>query len=848
MPDPFVLQLEELARRERTANKWVLVPDNQLGWMLAERLTLGGCNWLNLRFVTPFHLALESAAPTLLSEGVNPCPDRLGPALVQGLVLGHQLEPYRDSILQPGMGEWLWGKLWRGRMNGQKFGELEELYQSYLDQHRLADRAMVFQRSEATKVSSSDFVLAYPYHPWSLRERSFIENLPGEHVEPKAAAGTRAFSGQAFFYAGRRDIEFTEILRRISSPLDQVEIVAASEDLPLLFDLLSTYGCPATFQAGLPIELSRPGRALLGFLTWLETDFSGYHVREMLLGNLLKAKPNSWTAARILKAANVGWGMLEYAKKLAALIARKDFYQQQAQELASWFEELFSKLSSPADLHRWLDGIHRVLLEDLDTQEDGGSQIAAALLELRELPQDGWSLTQATQLVRERMRTLRWRMERPRPGHLHVSTPEWAGLSGRPTLFVTGCEEGREGNLPLDEEEQELAQQRALQRSQRLATLDGHVTFSYSSRNRAGDQEQIPAFGFPVSGLPTTPWTEEESELRRAFPLDIFPDLKRGDFAEAQRRSPEFTPWDGLVASAAQTWDPRSSLKAISVSRLQTLATCPFQFFLSHGLGLYPKPMPLADPDRWLDAATRGHILHALYARIVRENRFELAWLDELLAEQLPPPSTTVEAAERSRLLRDLDHFLNLESTRSTRQALGVEIPFGLGEADQAIASTDPVLLDLGAGMKFALQGRIDRLDRIEGGLSVVDYKTGTRLELAREGLYQKGRLLQHALYALAAEELTGEPVRESGYYFTSSHAAQTWVAFPRPDVPHLRRVLELVLHPVETGHFFHSHETSKDCGYCEYKAACAAHSDDHSRAKLRGAALAKRRELLEQP
>ena len=71
MSDPFVEQLAQLARTHPTANKWVLVPHHELGWMLGERLLLQGCNWINLRFITPFQLALEAAAPELLAQGLN---------------------------------------------------------------------------------------------------------------------------------------------------------------------------------------------------------------------------------------------------------------------------------------------------------------------------------------------------------------------------------------------------------------------------------------------------------------------------------------------------------------------------------------------------------------------------------------------------------------------------------------------------------------------------------------------------------------------------------------------------------------------------------------------------------
>ena len=56
--NPFLTQLAELCRTERTRAKWVIVPTHTLGHTLGERLALGGAGWANVRFTTPLDLAL----------------------------------------------------------------------------------------------------------------------------------------------------------------------------------------------------------------------------------------------------------------------------------------------------------------------------------------------------------------------------------------------------------------------------------------------------------------------------------------------------------------------------------------------------------------------------------------------------------------------------------------------------------------------------------------------------------------------------------------------------------------------------------------------------------------------
>src|SRR5262249_60691007 len=100
-----------------------------------------------------------------------------------------------------------------------------------------------------------------------------------------------------------------------------------------------------------------------------------------------------------------------------------------------------------------------------------------------------------------------------------------------------------------------------------------------------------------------------------------FPWLATGEHAEAARDSSDFTAWDGLVPLAASRLDPRRSEEPVAPTTLEGLARCPFGHFLERGLGLEPITDAEPDADRWLDALTRGSLLHDLYAAILREVR-----------------------------------------------------------------------------------------------------------------------------------------------------------------------------------------------------------------------------------
>jgi RecB family exonuclease len=68
---------------------------------------------------------------------------------------------------------------------------------------------------------------------------------------------------------------FQDILHQ-ELPLDTVEIAYTVENpyLTLLFDTADALGLPVAYAGGIPIHLTRPGQALLGFYAWIASNFS----------------------------------------------------------------------------------------------------------------------------------------------------------------------------------------------------------------------------------------------------------------------------------------------------------------------------------------------------------------------------------------------------------------------------------------------------------------------------------------------------------------------------------------------------------------------------------------------
>ena len=111
------------------------------------------------------------------------------------------------------------------------------------------------------------------------------------------------------------------MFRRIlatGAPLDQVEIACASDaHVALIWEKALRHEWPVTLGPGIAAPSTRPGRALIGFCDWIETDFSAGHLRRLLQsGDMgLEEDDEGFTAgqaARTLARAEAGWGRATY--------------------------------------------------------------------------------------------------------------------------------------------------------------------------------------------------------------------------------------------------------------------------------------------------------------------------------------------------------------------------------------------------------------------------------------------------------------------------------------------------------------------------------------------------------
>ena len=352
--------------------------------------------------------------------------------------------------------------------------------------------------------------------------------------------------------------------------------------------------------------------------------------------------------------------------------------------------------------------------------------------------------------------------------------------------------------------------------------------------------------------------------------------LGRGIFGLEKRERDVVGEFEGKIKIDPKEVHPFHNRDIVlSASRLEKLAKCPFSYLMRYVLDVRPPDELELDQSQWLNPLVRGTLLHEIFAEFMRELMKERKKrkgaerakamergekrpvvralehgplmrriTDEVIdryKEAIPPPSEGVFKQEKRDIEEATAIFLKAEEERENAgEPLLFEVSFGTGRGSGPGAEgggermEEPAVLDLGGGRSVLIAGRIDRIDRLgDGRYRVIDYKTGSTRIYDDLDMFGKGRILQHALYAVAAEQILRKlgiddrpEVAESGYYFPTRKGEGNWVK-PELDRQKFNRVVMELLGVIEKGHFVANPGLGDiDCeDFCDYGRICGGAS-----------------------
>ena len=207
---------------------------------------------------------------------------------------------------------------------------------------------------------------------------------------------------------------------------------------------------------------------------------------------------------------------------------------------------------------------------------------------------------------------------------------------------------------------------------------------------------------------------------------------------------------------------------AISVTRLEAFASCPFKFFVKYGL------KPQKEQSLSIDTVAEGNFFHSCVQYFVKQEQKRLNQMSQVDAEEsmnlisegvlketlgvITSDSTTAraEAQRLKSIAAQAAGRIASQLNGSGFEPFKIELEFGNIPGVAAITLTD--------GRVMRLEGKIDRVDTLKNGnfLRIIDYKRSTkRLD---PGEIYAGLQLQLLIYLCAAMRLYHK--RSAGVFY----------------------------------------------------------------------------------
>ena len=894
--------------------KWLLAPSHRVGHQWIEALVRNGQSVVNLRPTTVLRLAIDIVGFEMAEDGLTLASRSVGPLVVDATWDQLSSDGYLGRLApSDDLSAVVCESLLSLRLAGASASDLDEsylesvakakdiivllnAYEEFLKAHALVDKADVLNRAIAklkadpSVIKHETLILIPKDFDAAGLERQFLDALPDSHrieiqhpaEKPESTASTTdirllASIGKSpegiqpsndgsvkLFRAVGEINEVREALRRCLSdkqPVDDVEILHtdAATYIPLIYGTARRYfsepdrpeGVPVTFADGIPANLSRPGRALVAWLRWIQEDYPQRLLVEMISEGLLDCgdELSFGYLVRLLRPIAIGFGADKYLPKLVEQIKAMG---KAPPMVSADGDDNSAAVAAHERKLKGLKSLRKLTKQLLSLSQDMVSEPGSSTLEAAEkfLKTPARSISEldryAAESLIEQVQDRRLWLDRldvaidvgkwlanlpaqtsllgsgPRPGHLHVAHIGSGGHSGRKRTFVMGLDDRRfpgaamQDPILLDRERTSLSPELSTSAARlrhkiddltvMLSRLSGSVTLSWPCQDLSDDRETFPssvllsayrlisgchdadlellnrALGPPASFAPTTPdealdeserWLWRLSDVaiqgtnQSALVEALFPHLARGSSAQLQR-SNGFGSFNGYVPQAGKDLNPfAAESPVLSASGLETAGRCPLAFFFRNGLKLYAPDELEIDPDRWIDAAQFGSLMHDVFRRFMDElsgaglrpqferdhNRLAhiLHEAVEQWREEVPPPNENAfrmqywQLVRTSRIfLQEEEDFCQTSQPRFFEVALGMESVAGGSLLDDKEPSTVSLL----SGKSIRARGWIDRVDESDAArYTIWDYKISSGYGYDQGDPFRQGRRVQSVLY-----------------------------------------------------------------------------------------------------
>jgi ATP-dependent helicase/nuclease subunit B len=336
--------------------------------------------------------------------------------------------------------------------------------------------------------------------------------------------------------------------------------------------------------------------------------------------------------------------------------------------------------------------------------------------------------------------------------------------------------------------------------------------------------------------------------IEASAPLPALYKQGRKVVAEIDQSGDRLLGYDGMVGKFDSYWKHFSE-RGLSPTALETYARCPFQFFARHALGLEPldRPEEILGPSP-AEFGELGHeILKVFYRALIDGGYFagKAATVDVETTVQAVAARAFADYAEN----HPVGYPLAWESLKDglvqlLRQVIEQDLAelanSGFAPVSLETAVTARLPADWPAPLNgLAIRGRMDRIDRNDTGLRVIDYKFkfGANPATQDKNLIRaalRGERLQPPFYYLLAQRWSeaqlfkpSRPAIEADFYYIAPH----WTEGPLLSAPYssegltdkigaaTKQTIAYLADGVRQGRFFLNR--GEYCGRCDAAPIC---------------------------
>ncbi|PSN17921.1 PD-(D/E)XK nuclease family protein [filamentous cyanobacterium CCP5] len=626
----------------------------------------------------------------------------------------------------------------------------------------------------------------------------------------------------------RSTLAQVKVLLNAGTPARDIAIIARDEVAygPQLIDLAWEYGVLLRALYDTPLLSTRLGAWLSLLIEVIDTGWQ-FEATAKLLSHPLCSNPdkNFWATVRFEHPVGFQkWQKIAQDLLQIDLSLLKKIHQLERRDSwVEWWQDVFRTFGLRKRCARW------------SRESIAFNNLQRGLVELSKPEAEKLEWTEVCREFRDLLQVLTVPAQ-PGRGGVELHKPTSVVGARYAHLFVLGMAEGvlpamisNDPVLDFFERQQlqqqglalptaaEMARREALSFYALLQTATGNLTFSYAElKDRQG---QLPSPYLKQLGLkpgePPESAIASPEELRRVslrhsgdYKDTVLPHARHAFGIEQHRESSDVpNEYDGIIGIPLDYTD-----WVFSASQLRNLGQCPFKWFADKLLKLGPP----VEVDEDLSPSQIGQLYHKVLELVLaaKQQQPELDITDAQILEE------KFAIAERQIIPADLPSW----SLRRSEHLRCLKL--ALADPDFLPEGAEPLQLEAnfsGEWHGLKVRGQVDRIDRTENGLVLIDYKTGKSRPSGIKDRNGKAWIdVQLPLYQEAAgpDLFPNEPVANAHYY--SIRGRNKIALSSRAPQHELPDVLDRCKAHLDQGHYPVQPDNGRSaCTYCDFDALC---------------------------